>query len=752
MSPTPTYLTEVAAYNRQPTLLVRIDITATAGSPPTPTFRFNFSLKEAKPINLLLGKDVRPYLISSRGRPTRISSERALTERSSITLKFVDDENPPDFDSAFFTVTKGLSFWKRLTAAQPNLIGSPVEVLRGFNAVGFVEAEFKTIFKGRLDDIDFAPDGSVSITAKDKLTFVDRQVPNEISDANITTIALATTVSFTVSTPSEITDPASLASRDYYPIILRIDPDSAKEDIIIRNISSGTIFVQDNHVDKSEDFSSSPWSNVATATVTTNQDVGPFGGPATADVLNLPAANDAVEQLTAASATAAGFVFSIWLRKNRLVPTSTGITLELTDGTTTATKTISVVPSSWRRFEVSGTFTGTLTVRIKRVGSQDNKVVAFGGSLGESLTTWTDEDANSNVRGFYVGTDGNPGADAGRGAFESTAAGHTAIAFREVLIYRSHLAPGDGVHPIFIARDLVNRGGLANDEVDLPTFDREFEFQETIQFKRSGTAIIDRPKNLLKHVKEIREQALVDLWISEEGKVKVKFSWRINIPGQTTFEITDADNIVFRSSSYRGNAESRVTRVFLYYNVNSGAEGNKPADFANVNVILDASAETVAGPKSKVIFSLWIFRAAEASAAAGRIVSRFKRGARLAKWAFELKEDRDFFTGDFIILNSRDIPLTPSDTAVQGSTNWQVTQKDPKHIDGVINVEALEGRGLRYAIISPAVIGKNDPFTGVPGVFPLDFDDATEDDKQYGFIGDANNLVGTNKEQGYFIL
>jgi len=562
--------------------------------------------------------------------------------------------------------------------------------------------------------------------------------------------------------------------------------------------------------------------------VTKDQDVGPFGGPATADVLNLPAANDAVEQLTAASATAEGFVFSIWLRKNRLVPTSTGITLELTDGTTTATKTISVVPDSWRRFEVSGTFTGTLTVRIKRVGSQDNKVVAFGGSLGESLTTWTDEDANSNVRGFYVGTDGNPGADAGRGAFESTAAGHTAIAFREVLIYRSHLTPGDGVHPIFIARDLVNRGGLANDEVDLPTFDREFEFQETIQFKRSGTAIIDRPKNLLKHVKEIREQALVDLWISEEGKVKVKFSWRINIPGQTTFEITDANNIVFRSSSYRGNAESRVTRVFLYYNVNSGAEGNKPADFANVNVILDASAETVAGPKSKVIFSLWIFRAAEASAAAGRIVSRFKRGARLAKWAFELKEDRNFFTGDFIILNSRDIPLTPSDTAVQGSTNWQVTQKDPKHTEGVINVEALEGRGLRYAIISPPVKGRNDPAslenvdiisvsgagpiytvnlavatvttsngdtltdekavpnsylitagagtatltvndnlslgvapddsgsspatTGTPGVFPQDFDDATEDDKQYGFIGDADNLVGDNKELGYHIL
>lgn len=750
MSP-PTYDSEIAGFVREPSLLVKIDVTATATSPPSSTFTFLFSLKEARPINLLLGKDVRPYLLMSRGRPTKISSERALTERSSITLTFADDENPPNFDSAFFTVNKGLSFWKRLTIAQPNLIGSPVEVLRGFNVSGFPESEFKTIFKGRLDDIDFQANGNVSITAKDKLTFVDRQVPSEISDSNVTTISAASDTTFSVSDGKEITDPASLDSRDYYPITLRIDPDAAAEDIIIKGISTNTITVQDNFVDKSEDFSTSPWANIATATVSTDKEIGPFGGPVSADTLNLPAVDDAVTQITSASASAEAFVFSVWLRKSRAVATSTGLTLQLTDGTTTATKTITSVTSSWRRFEVSGTFTGTLTVKIIRATGQDNEVVAFGGALGKSGSSWTDEDGNTNVREFYVGTSGNDGADAGRGAFGSTAASHSAIEFKEVIIYRTHLA-NDGIHPIVILRDLVNRGGLLNSEVDLTTFDREFEFQESIQFRRSGTTTISRSRNLLKHVKEVREQAIVDLWISEEGKVKVKFSWRINIPGTKSLTITDDQNIIFQSSSYRGNSESRITRVFVYFNLNSGAEGNKPQDFANVVVSLDPTAETVAGPKAKVIFSFWIFRSTEASSAGGRLVSRFKRGARIAKWEFDLKEDRQFFTGDFILLDSRDIPGAPSDTAVRSKTTWQVTQKDPKHREGTIKIEALEGRGLRYAIISPAVIGKNDPFTGVPGVFPLDFDDATEDDRQYGFIGDADNKVGDNKEEGYVIL
>lgn len=750
MSP-PTYSSEIAGFTREPTLLVKIDITATDPAPPSPTFTFLFSLREARPINLLLGKDVRPYLLGSRGRPTKISSERALTERSSITLTFADDENPPDFDPAFFIINKGLSFWKRLTIAQPNLIGSPVEVLRGFNVSGFPESEFKTIFKGRLDDIDFQANGTVSITAKDKLTFVDRQVPSEISDSNVTTISGATDTTFTVSDGKEITDPASLDSRDYYPITLRIDPDAAAEDIIIKGISTNTITVQDNFVDESEDFSTSPWANIATATVSADKEIGPFGGPVSADTLNFPAVDDEVRQVTGASASGEAFVFAIWLRKDRGIATSTGLTLELTDGSTIATKTISVVTSSWRRFEVAGTFTGTLTVKIIRKTGQDTKVAAWGGSLGKSGSSWTDEDADTNVREFYVGTSGNDGADAGRGAFGSTAAAHTAKTFKEVIVYRTHLA-NDGIHPIVILRDLVNRGGLLNSEVDLTAFDREFEFQESLQFRRSGTTTINRPRNLLKLVKEVREQALVDLWISEEGKVKVKFSWRINIPGTQSLTITDADNIIFLSSSYRGNSESRITRVFVNFNLKSGAEGNKPEDFSNVVVTLDASAETVGGPKTKLIFSLWIFRSAEASGAGGRTVSRFKRGARIAKWEFDLKEDRSFFTGDFILLDSRDIPGAPSDTAVQAKTSWQVTQKDPRFLSGSIRAEALEGRGLRYAIISPAVIGKNDPFTGVPGVFPLDFDDATEDDRQYGFIGDADNKVGDNKEEGYVIL
>ena len=101
------------------------------------TVTFRFSLKDGPPLAFEFDEDIRPYLLSDpQGRPARLKTEKAVTERASMTLNFRDDPDAPDFPSANFTITKGGTFFKRLLVAQPDLRGSDVNV-----KIGFAEAD-----------------------------------------------------------------------------------------------------------------------------------------------------------------------------------------------------------------------------------------------------------------------------------------------------------------------------------------------------------------------------------------------------------------------------------------------------------------------------------------------------------------------------------------------------------------------------------------------------------------------------------
>ena len=365
-------------------------------------------------------------------------------------------------------------------------------------------------------------------------------------------------------------------------------------------------------------------------------------------------------------------------------------------------------------------------VQILRDTGDAVAVLAYGAQLEKA-----------SARGFYVATTTNKGADAGRGAFGSTAATHSdGDEIREVLIYRQHLA-NNGVNPLTILRDLVNRGEILAADVDQSTFDAEFDFVIAAEFRRSGITTIAKPRRLAEHIKDIREQALLDLWSGEDGKIKTRLSFRTSIPGVTLQTIDDETNIKQDSSSYKNNAESRTTRVLVYHSPFTSAEASKPEDFAKVEVSVDLTVESASGPKSRVIFSKWIFRTAEARAVAGRLISRFRRGARKASWTLELKDTDDIFTGDVVQLDSVDILRESGSTAARLKTNWQITSKDESK-EGEIGIEALEISGNKPAFIGPA---------GLP-----DFPAATEADKVFGFIGDANNLLDSGTVPGYVII
>ena len=799
------------AFARTPTTLVELTVVGDI----TGSEVFRFSPKLGEPLSLQLGVTVRAYLIGEpRGRPSKIEPDKALTQRSRLSLNFADDVGAStNFDASKFSIATGGSFWRRLVLTQPDLVGSTIEVKRGFVDSSLALGDFETIFKGRIEDFDFQENLNFTIVAKDILTLADREVPKQVSDANQLNGALtssATTIP--IDKGLEFTDAGDtkvIPSKDFHPIVLEIQPESVdvllttastwtastqriaetnafanytfvkgdkiflshasitdglfeialkisdstielvesisgsdlsspgpisdpREDVILNDVSANDLIVQANFLVRSEEFDNAAWTKTG-ATVTADRAVGPFGGDAGADEIAFASAADFIKQDSAESSVSTQFAFSVWLKKG-LSPTTSSpftITIDLILDNDTELDSLQVtITDDWQRFEHETTFSAaagrTAVVRIRRDTGDAAEVIAFGAQL---------EKASS--RGFYAATAASAGTDAGRGAFGTTAAAHadnTAIA--EVIPYRLQLSDS-GLHPGFILRDLINRGSIAPADVDQTTFDREFAFEESTQLRRSGRLRIVKPRKLSQHVKEVRQQALLDLWMSEKGKVSTRFSFRQNLPGVNTKTITDAANILKNMASYKGNKESRKTEVYVYFNPVPGeSDPREPEDFQNVQVTVDVSVGLASGPKAEIILSKWIFRATEAIAVSGRLVSRFKRGARIATWSLDLKDSEDFFLGDVIELDSEDVPLAGlGGVAVRGKSNWQVIKKDHRRLEGRLEVQGLEFSGLKFGIISP-----DDDLETAPDPFP-DFPAASAAERAYGFISDNDGKV-----------
>ena len=741
-------------FARRPLYLVEMVVPGTIAGQVT----FQFSLKDGPPLALEFGEDVRPYLLSFKGRQSRLRTDQALTQRGRETLTFRDDPNAPDFPSANFTVTKGGTFWKRLLVAQPDLRGSDVNVKIGFADAGLALSDFRTIFQGRVEDFNLLKNGNFQLIIKDRLLFRDLQIPSEISDTNLIDTGIGSppldidAVTITVDKGSEVTDPGSLPSRDFYPITIRIDPDTVdEEDIIITSKSGNVLTVQDNYLDKSEKFDDAAWIKTGGTTVSINNNVGPFGGDPAADLLTFPITPSEIKQTSALPAAGENAVFSVWVRRP-LDETADGtITLDIfrSDGTELTSKQ-QTFTNRWQRFVVSALFAAggaqTISVRIVRDVGDAAKVLVFGAQL----------EKGRSVRRFYVSTDGNQGADAGRGAFGTTAKTHNDNdVFKEVLNYSQLRDKTKGVHPVFALRDLVNRAEIDPVNVDEVLFADQFDFLPGIQVLRGaapggGDTAITKPARLSETIKELREQTFLDLWVSETGLVRTRFGFVVVRPGETPLEFTDEDNFILDSFSYEGNGESRVTRMFVYYDVKAGEDGTKVEHFNKVQVFAEAGVEAASGTRSERIFSKWIFRAAEALETAGRIVGRFKRGARILKFSLDLKDEPDFDIGDLVSVDSDDILIAGTgalaDTAVRAKTLWQVRQRKHKRLEGLVGVELLEAVGRRVGFISP-----DDDLETAPDDFP-DFPDASVAERQYGFIGDVDNLVNVGTEDGYYIL
>ena len=163
-----------------------------------------------------------PFLESMVNVPQKIDSDRLLVFPETITLDMLCDANPlaPDVDkgsSRYNTTTAG-EFWRNLVARNPNYVGRPLRIKRGFNVSGFALADFEQVgptFKIR--QIQFDRD-RVRVTAESVLSDLSKtSIPwstgeNNVVQSDLTDVA--TTV--TVRDGTEYPDPAEYSRNLVY--------------------------------------------------------------------------------------------------------------------------------------------------------------------------------------------------------------------------------------------------------------------------------------------------------------------------------------------------------------------------------------------------------------------------------------------------------------------------------------------------------------------------------------------------------
>lgn len=275
---------------------------------------------------------------------------------------------------------------------------------------------------------------------------------------------------------------------------------------------------------------------------------------------------------------------------------------------------------------------------------------------------------------------------------------------------------------------------LINAVIEITTFSRQYRtWMQGLLFKRK----LPSPLECRVLVNQLRQQSMMHVWQGEDGKIYAK-AVAPPIWGDVIQEITD-DDIVDGSVVFNEKMDNRLSRIGEYYKPNV----NYPMkEFENYNRFLQEVDAVVESSnwyndiKNKEYFGQTIYRKPEALALASRTLSRFRIGAPNVKFKLELK-DRGLVLGETFRLTTSEIVNT--DGTPREKILFEVLQK--KYINSNTIEILAEDMNLsrRYPVISPAAIN-------------FDYDAASDDEKQkYGWIGNANNEVGTPAVDGYYI-
>lgn len=242
------------------------------------------------------------------------------------------------------------------------------------------------------------------------------------------------------------------------------------------------------------------------------------------------------------------------------------------------------------------------------------------------------------------------------------------------------------------------------------------------------TTLITEPTAVNQLVGEISEQCSLYVWWDERSQfVDMK---AIRPLTSAPPRLTDSENLIEDSISFRELPRQRVSRVQVYYNQ---ADPTQALDDVQnyINIYIDAnllaeSDDQYGQPIIRDIFSRWLTTNALATQTASRLANRYEDVPLEATFMMDAK-DRDYWVGDLIFIDS--FRIRTAEGEVDTNRYYLITSAE----------EVVPGERLKYTAIDATLAGF------VAFITPNSQSDRTGDpaiDGQYGFITDNNGFAG----------
>lgn len=328
----------------------------------------------------------------------------------------------------------------------------------------------------------------------------------------------------------------------------------------------------------------------------------------------------------------------------------------------------------------------------------------------------------------YTGKSGNQLTGCTRGEFSTAAAQHSQNATVQ------QCAVWQGQKPFDIISDILqNRVGIAALDIDITGAQAD---QDKWLPGYAFTGVVSEPTKASDLIAEICESAMSVIWWDNEAQL-VKFRVSAPIPpGGTVLSLNDNEHIVAGSINIDRNEKSRASLVVVYYK--KKALGNDDEDDGYLAKVVEVDADKEGSKEYgeraiKKIYSRWIVNDGEANHLVSRTLSWFKEPPVKLGFSAELKDDA-LKTGDLCRVTTDDILDV---TGIPETRLYQVLRKEPRE-DNEISFLAMDTRrSKKYGFIAP---------NGYPN-----YPSATAEQKEYAFIGNANNKVNGGIEDGYYI-
>lgn len=385
-------------------------------------------------------------------------------------------------------------------------------------------------------------------------------------------------------------------------------------------------------------------------------------------------------------------------------------------------------------------------IQVPIAVSEDN-VITDGGGITSGVTTVTPNDvgefpdpADLNVAKQHIRMDdeicevttrGGSTLTIVRGVAGTASASHAEnTKIENVVVFDDNTVAGGPINITDAIEKLLDWLGVyAN--INQASFDRVETLFPGLETKRT----IFKTTKISKLIGELRELRGIILFINSAGE------WAINVmaPDEDTTVFTD-DHFVRNSVRISESDDERKTTVVIWYAPKVDVEGgNNPDDYSKAVVVADADLLDLFDdpkPKQEVLFDPWLnpsIDSVDLRNLCRRFLARRSYGVRDITVKMDHREAATFTVGAVKTIQSRQ--LLGIDGTSGATVVMVMARKEVTKMLNQLDMEDISFNG-RYLRIGPNTMNAS-------------YDNASAEDRAFGYWADTDNRVGTTKELGY---